>query len=486
MLTLAKGAEIKGRYVVHDVIGTGGYASVWRASDKELDRDVALKRLLRQTTVLSAESVEALKDEAQKNARLIHPNIVQIYDIVEVENEPLLVLEYIDGPSLNEILRDKATKLELFSLDRAAQLMRDILYGLACAHEAGICHRDLSPMNILVTSAGVPKVADFGIARVLADRAAGQAQSSTSAQGGTGNPNFMSPEQARGEAADFASDLFMAGIIGYLLLAGKHPFSHPSGLFTIPELLRNADYSPESPKPAVTYQPRDQQLYREYAAVVMRLLHRERAGRYANAREAADAIDDVTPYLECPHCFERVPEHHKWCGLCGKSLEVAPSTKPVAVLPARPTAEDLVDEGFALARAKNWSAAIAKYEAALAIEAGHTRALWNLAFAHNRSGRHAQAEEVASRGLAVAVSEHKAGLYYERSFARSNLKRFEEAVADIDRALNLQPRSTKFLYFKARINQYRGARDNALRDAEEVLRREPSHTGAFRIVHGAA
>ena len=409
MLTLAKGTEIRNRYVIHNVIGTGGYASVWKASDKELNRDVALKRLLRATNCLPAESVQALKDEAQKNARLIHPNIVQVYDIVEVDNEPLLVLEYVDGPSLHDLLRDKALKSQLVPLDWAAQVLRDVLEGLACAHASSICHRDLSPMNVLVSSGGIPKIADFGIARVLADRALGQDSLTTSAQAGTGNPNFMSPEQARGEAADFASDLFMAGIIGYLLLAGRHPFAHPSGLFTTPELLRSVDFTPEAPKVPASFQPREQQLYREYAAVVMRLLHRERAGRYASAQEAAEAIDDVTPYLECPHCFERVPEHHKYCGLCGKALERVIAPGPTGT---KPTAEQLVDEGFVFARVKNWSAAIAKYEAALVLAPEHDRALWNLAFALNRSGRHSEAEEVASCGLQFATREHRAGLYY--------------------------------------------------------------------------
>ena len=131
-------------------------------------------------------------------------------------------MEYVDGHSLWQGLRDSARKGDVYALDRAVQLLTDILSGVAFAHSKSVCHRDLSPMNILLTSGGVPKIADFGIARVLTATSGDQ-----SVQGGTGNPQFMAPEQARGEPADFFSDLFTVGIIGYLLLTGRHPFADP-------------------------------------------------------------------------------------------------------------------------------------------------------------------------------------------------------------------------------------------------------------------
>src|SRR5439155_7253091 len=151
-------------------------------------------------------------------------------------------------------------------------------------------------------------------------------KSSPQSHAGTGNPNFMAPEQARGEVADFSSDLFMVGIIGYLLLTGRHPFAHPTGLFGIPELIGDPNFNPEPPRPPSNLTTSQQRLFREYSAVVMRLLHRERAGRFKSAQEALDAIDSVTPFVECPACSERIPEHFRFCGFCGGPLAPATST----------------------------------------------------------------------------------------------------------------------------------------------------------------
>ena len=239
MLELRTGTEIRGKYVIHEPAGTGGSASVWKASDKQLNRFVALKRLLKPGLKSEKQLSELLIKEAQRHAQLIHTNIVQVYDILEEQGEHLMVMEYVNGQSLNELLRDNAQKNELLPLDTAVDVFRDTLDGVSFAHGKDICHRDLSPMNVLLTAEGVAKIADFGIARTAT------AEETDEQQAGTGNPNYMSPEQARGEPADFSSDLFMIGIVAYLLLTGRHPYSHPSGLFSIPELLKNPDYVPE-------------------------------------------------------------------------------------------------------------------------------------------------------------------------------------------------------------------------------------------------
>ena len=112
MLSLRKGTELdKGRYVVHDVLGTGGFASVWRASDKQLNRDVALKRLLKKSATASPQEISALLDEARTHSQLVHANIVQVYDIIEEEGEHLLVIEFVDGQSLWDTLRAMSRRL---------------------------------------------------------------------------------------------------------------------------------------------------------------------------------------------------------------------------------------------------------------------------------------------------------------------------------------------------------------------------------------
>lgn len=484
MLSLKKGTELgKSRYVVQDVLGTGGFASVWKASDKQLSRDVAIKRLLKRSAVPSAEEMSALLDEARKHAQLVHANIVQVYDIIEEEGEHLLVIEYIDGPSLWHALRDKARKGEVFALDRAVQILTDTLSGVAFAHSKSICHRDLGPMNILLNSGGIPKIADFGIARVLPS---GQGEQG-SVQGGTGHFQFMAPEQARGEPADFQSDLFTVGVVGYLLLTGRHPFADPTGLFQIGELLNDENFTPEPPRPPTQLTTSEQRLFREYAAVVTRLLNRERAGRFTTAIEAIDAIEAVTPSLECPACSERVPEHSRFCLHCGARVGV--TAVPAVATPQAPagaetTAEALVEEGFALSRMQRWDAAIARYEAALKRDPAFQKAYRNLGFAMNHIRQYETAADVLSKGLALpgAQPEHLAAMLYERSYALVNLTKYDDALRDIEAALAKQPDSPRFLYFRARIHRFKGSVEESRRDVLEVLRRIPDHTGALRLL----
>ncbi len=484
MLTLVTGKEIEDRYVIHSSIGTGGFATVWRASDKQLNRDVALKRLLKYTSESGADEAKRILAEARKHAQLVHTNIVQVYDVIECEGEHLIVMEYVDGQSLEGLLRDNARKGSALALDNAISILQDVLAGVAFAHDKKTIHRDLTPSNILLTSTGVPKVCDFGIARLVGPR---PVESTTSTQGGTGNPNYMSPEQHRGEEADPSSDLFMVGITGYLLLTGRHPFAHPSGLFSIRDLITDDNYTPEAPKPTSALTTSQQRLYREYAAVVMRLLNRERAGRFANAREAIAAIEAVTPSQECLQCGERVPEHSRYCMFCGQLLSKPepPSVQPSA--PARAvvrSVDDLVQEGFLLSRVRRWDEAIDRYVQALKIDGQNTRALRNLGYALNAVGQFEEAVQTLSRGLAQNLEQpsHRASFLHERAIARSELKDYEGAMQDVNEALRLLPFSVKSLHLRARIHLYRGEGAEARRDAQEVLRRNPDHIGAARLL----
>jgi serine/threonine protein kinase len=478
MLELKTGIEIKGKYVIHEPAGTGGSAFVWKASDKQLNRYVALKRLLKPSLSSEAELSKQLISEAQRNAQLIHTNIVQVYDIVEEQGEYLMVMEYVNGQPLYELLREKARNTELLPLDTGIDLLRDILDGVSFAHSRDICHRDLSPMNVLLTAQGVPKIADFGIARSITTNEPDEPQA------GTGNPNYMSPEQSRGEPADFSSDLFMTGIIGYLLLTGRHPFCHPSGLFSIPELLKQPDYNPEAPRAPSTFTTTQQRLFREYAAIVMRLLHREGAGRYDSARAVINALDAVEPFIECPSCGERMPEHYRFCGGCGTALAMVNESSLVPVMSAgvTRTAEELCNEGYQSSRQRNWEPAVQKYLEALAIDPKHLRTIWNLGFVLNRLGHYDEAEQYLTTGLLLDRPEHRASMLYERSVARTNLKKYEDALSDIHAALERQPKSAKFLYLKVRVHLYRAEIEEAKRTAQNVLQLVPDHSGALRLL----
>jgi len=490
-LSLVTGKELAGRYVIDVPVGSGGYGTVWKASDKQLNRQVALKRLLKQGGVSDAQIKSRLLSEAQKHAQLVHTNIVQVYDVIECEGEHLIVMEYVDGPSFHTVLRDHARAGTQLPLDQAASILADVLAGVAFAHEKRTVHRDLSPSNILLTSTGIPKISDFGIAKIDDPQHVGDHGTT---QGGTGNPGYMAPEQQRGERADLSSDLFTVGIIGYLLMTGRHPFAHPSGMFEISELLGDANFNPEPPRPAASLTASQQRLFREYAAVVMRLLNREKAGRFPSARAVIDALEAVIPFQECANCGERIAEHARFCMFCGHQVVSEESAKDAQIdqsqrISITRQAEEqdpdkLVEEGFRLSEKRLWEQAIAMYELAIKIDPKNQKALRNLGYVLNRRGRFEEAEAVLSAGLLLPsdTKSHEASLRYERAVARAERKEYEEAITDLDLAQKLLPFSIKSKYLRAQINMYRGSADDARQDAMDVLRRVPDHAGALRLI----
>ena len=212
----------------------------------------------------------------------------------------------------------------------------------------------------------------------------------------------------------------------------------------------------------------------------MRLLHRERAERYNSARDVILALDAVEPFTECPSCGERMPEHFIYCGRCGARLEEQKEDPTFHPTSSR-TAENLCDEGFQLSRQRKLDAAVQKYSEALAIDPNHLRTIWNLGFALNRLGRYNNALKILTSGLQLDKPDHRASMFYERSLAQTNLKRYMEALDDIKWALERQPESVKFLYLRARIHLYLNEMAMAKTLAKDVLRLEPDHSGALRL-----
>jgi serine/threonine protein kinase len=470
---LGPGVELDGRYVISQVIGSGGAGTVWKATDKQLGREVALKRLHGPGMSDSA----ALLAEAKQGAALIHQNIVQVYDIVEYEGVHLIVMEYVDGKSLWERLRDNALQGRLVPIGDVGELLRGILHGVSHAHSKRVCHRDLSPMNVLVAADGTPKIADFGIARHI-PLETGSITAFATVQGGTGNPHFMSPEQARGEQADFGSDLFMVGIIAYLMLTGRHPFAHPSGLFGIQELLANDDYTPQRPDPPRDMSVADQRLFREYAALAERLLRREKVARLAQAVDAIAALEAAAPGIECASCGATVPEANRFCGQCGQSMQrVVPPVDDSS-------AEALVSAGYEASRLQDWESAVRHYQRALDVDPSYQKAYASLAYALNHLGQYEDAIEALSRGLGLETQrpEHRANFLYMRSFARSRLKDFNDALVDIEEALTIQGRSARYLFQRAQILYFAGRGPECREALQELLALDPAHEGAKKLM----
>jgi serine/threonine protein kinase len=201
-----------GRYRVTERIGKGAMGSVYAAVDEQLGRSVAVKLMLAAFEE-ETELRERFYREARITGQLAHRNIVTIFDLGEYNNRPYIVMELLEGLPLNEYLLTDAVP----SLDTKLDLMLQVCDGLQNAHQAGVIHRDIKPSNLFVLNDGTLKVLDFGVARLAASNL-------TAAGMLLGTPEYMSPEQARGQKMDARADVFSAAGLFYFMLAGRPPF----------------------------------------------------------------------------------------------------------------------------------------------------------------------------------------------------------------------------------------------------------------------
>ncbi|MEQ6902579.1 serine/threonine-protein kinase [Nocardioides sp. YIM 152588] len=204
---------VDGRYRLEREIGRGGSGPVWLGTDELLGREVALKRL---GAAPGAEDVEGLRAEreARMTARVQHPRVVTVFDLVETQDDHWLVMEHVSGGTLSQRIRERGG----LSADEAAPLLADIAEALAAAHEVGVVHRDIKPSNILIDADGAAKLSDFGIAKGVTDA------SLTRTGLVTGSPAYLSPEVAAGGSAVAASDVWAFGATLFHVLAGVPPY----------------------------------------------------------------------------------------------------------------------------------------------------------------------------------------------------------------------------------------------------------------------
>jgi serine/threonine-protein kinase len=205
-----------GKYLIQDILGRGAMGVVYKGLDPHIQRLVAIK-VIRKAAFADDELAEVLgrfRHEAQAAGRLVHPNIVTVYEYGEENDTAFIAMEYIEGKSLKALMAERTT----FTLGEVADILGQLLAGLQYAHAGGIVHRDIKPDNLIFSLDGTLKIMDFGVARL-------ESSSLTRAGSVMGTPSYMAPELFNGEEVDQRSDLFSAGIILYQLLTGRKPFA---------------------------------------------------------------------------------------------------------------------------------------------------------------------------------------------------------------------------------------------------------------------
>ncbi len=259
------------RYVIEETLGHGGMATVDLARDEQLGRRVAIKRL---STALTGDEVfrERFLREARMAGRLTHPNIVAVFDVGDDDGVPYIVMEYVEG----ETLADLMSRAGPLDPDRVVDLVLQVCAGLEHAHRAGVVHRDIKPQNLLVRNDDTVKIADFGIARLL--------NATQLTQVGTvlGTATYLAPEQALGEQATGAADIYSLGAVTYELLAGRPPYVFES-------LAELTIKQREGPPPSIDGTSQ------ELEATVVRCLAFDPADRPASAALLAHELAQASP-----------------------------------------------------------------------------------------------------------------------------------------------------------------------------------------------
>ena len=265
-----------GKYRVDGVIGRGAVGVVFKGHDEQIDRPLAIKTL-RLDTIANINDREILLKrfaaEARSAGRCLHPNIVTVFDYVEQDGAPYIIMEYVDAGTLENVI-DSGSMLPL---RQVGEIMAQLLFALDHAHAKGVVHRDVKPANILCPSATSIKVTDFGVARFDA-----LGLTNPSGFGAIGTPNYMSPEQFLGRPVDGRSDLFSCGVILFQLLAGAKPFVANDVAELMRKLLNETAPSLSTLRPG-SWQNLD--------AVVQRALARNPDDRFQGAEEFIDTLN---------------------------------------------------------------------------------------------------------------------------------------------------------------------------------------------------
>ncbi|HEV8683599.1 MAG TPA: Stk1 family PASTA domain-containing Ser/Thr kinase [Actinomycetota bacterium] len=262
---------LAGRYEIDSVLGEGGMAKVFRGTDKVLGRTVAVK-VLAPHFAKDQQFVARFRREAQAAAALNHPNVVSVYDTGSEDGIHWIVMEYVDGRTLKDVIREEGRLLP----ERAVEIAQSVCMALASAHEKGLVHRDIKPGNIMLTPSGETKVMDFGIARATAG-----ADTLTQTAAVLGTAAYLSPEQAQGKPVDARSDIYAVGCVLFEMLTAHPPFEGESPVAIAYKHVR------ETPTPPSRF---NRDVPKELDAIVLKCLAKNPDNRYQTTREMAEDL----------------------------------------------------------------------------------------------------------------------------------------------------------------------------------------------------
>jgi putative methionine-R-sulfoxide reductase with GAF domain/predicted Ser/Thr protein kinase len=266
---LTSGTLLGGRYRIESVLGYGGMGVVYRARDVKLDQEIALKRI--RPDRMSPQRRETLRREIILSRKVTHENVCRVYDLVEMDGEEFVSMEYLPGRTLKEI----EEKEKVLPLGRGLSIAKGICNGLAAAHRIGVLHRDLKPENVIVSDDGKPRLMDFGIAV--------ESAYSRGERGDTvpGTPQFLAPELLRGEAPSQATDVYAMGVVLYEMFTGRVPFDDSDTARLVRRVLAEAPPKIELYRPDLPPELRD---------ILDRAIAKDPDSRFPDASSLADAI----------------------------------------------------------------------------------------------------------------------------------------------------------------------------------------------------
>lgn len=298
-----EGRRLSGRYALRELVGRGGMGDVYRAEDLLLGRPVAVKAL-RSGMPVDPRSLARFQREARAVAAFDHPGLVKIFDVLQDGYGPYIVMELVEGRSLEEVLRAEGAP----TVSRAVEIAREISDAIEVAHRGGVIHRDLKPANVMITDDGRVKILDFGIAWALRW---------TPLTGGSvvqGTAEYVSPEQVRGEPSGPRSDVYSLGILLYEMLTNRPPFvsDSPAGI-----LYKHLEASPPPPSSLCSEIPT------ELDRIVLRCLEKEPGARFESARELGRALREVRVAASISDDVQGAPRSLTRTGRLGR---VSPTT----------------------------------------------------------------------------------------------------------------------------------------------------------------